>query len=193
MSKEIIDSFCPTNKKEWRAWLEINHIEKDFIWLIIHKQNASKPTITWSEAVDEALCFGWIDSTKKSLDTERYIQYFGKRRAKSTWSKVNKIKVARLIKEGLISEAGLKSIEIAKENGSWTILDDVEDLIIPEDLEQEFDKRSGSLDYFISLNKSIKKGLLYWIISAKRPETRRKRILELADDASQKRIPKKFR
>src|SRR5690606_10495074 len=124
------EEICPKNKNEWRKWLELNHIKKDAVWLIFYKKTSPKYNLSWSESVDESLCFGWIDSTKKTIDTERYKQYFTKRKAKSNWSKINKEKVKNLIDKGLITEAGLKSIEIAKENGSWTILDAVENLEI---------------------------------------------------------------
>lgn len=188
-----MNSYCPKDKEDWRNWLEKNHLIKDSIWLIIHKKASPNPNLTWSEAVDEALCFGWIDSTKKSIDNEKYIQYFCKRKPRSNWSKVNKDKVKILIEQGLMKEAGRKSIEIAKENGSWTILDDVEALVIPEDLKEEFGKHKGSREYFDSLSKSAKKILLYWVISAKRKETRQKRVLEIAENASQKLKPKQFR
>jgi uncharacterized protein YdeI (YjbR/CyaY-like superfamily) len=193
MKYEIANSFCPKDKKEWRFWLEENHISQDFVWLIIHKKNSKTPTITWSEAVDEALCFGWIDAVKKSIDEERYIQYFCKRKSQSNWSKINKNKVALFIEQGLMTKAGLESIEIAKQNGSWTILDDVEELIISKDLDAAFKTKAGSKDYFLNLSKSVRKILLHWIVSAKRPETREKRIKEIVVNAHQKQKPKQFR
>lgn len=143
--------------------------------------------------MDEALCFGWIDSTKRTIDDEKYKQYFSKRKAKSNWSKINKDKVKTLIDQGLMEESGFKSIEVAKENGSWTILDEIEALIIPEDLEAAFENYKGAKEYFDHLSKSAKKILLHWIISAKRKETREKRVLEIAENASNKLKPKQFR
>lgn len=188
-----VEKYCPTNKQDWRKWLELNHKKKDAIWLIFYKKKSPNYNLSWSESVDEALCFGWIDSTKKSIDNEKYIQYFCKRKPKSNWSKVNKDKVKILAEEGLMKEAGRKSIEIAKENGSWTFLDAVEALVIPEDLKEEFANHEGSMEYFDSLSKSAKKILLYWVVSGKRKETRQKRILEIAENASQKLKPKQFR
>ncbi|ACE06207.1 hypothetical protein Aasi_0836 [Candidatus Amoebophilus asiaticus 5a2] len=135
MSVKEIESFYPSNRQQWREWLQENHAKKQSIWLIHYKIKSSMPTISWSEAVDEALCFGWIDSKAKPIDEEKYMQFFSKRRAISTWSKVNKEKVQKLIDGGTMTKAGLESIEIAKQNGSWTILDEVEALIIPNDLE----------------------------------------------------------
>lgn len=188
-----MNSYCPANKEDWRNWLAKNHLIKDSIWLILYKKASPTPNLSWSEAVDEALCFGWIDSTKKTIDKERYTQYFCKRKAKSNWSRVNKDKVKVLIEQGLMEEAGYKSIEIAKENGSWNILDEVEALVIPADLEKEFANHEGAMTYFDNLSKSAKKILLYWVVSAKRPETRQKRILEIAENASKNLKPKQFR
>jgi uncharacterized protein YdeI (YjbR/CyaY-like superfamily) len=179
------EQFYPANPQEWRAWLEENHVEKQSVWVIFHKKKSGVPSITWSEAVDEALCFGWIDSVKRPHTEGRSIQFFSKRKAVSTWSKINKAKVQHLIETGRMTEAGLRIVEIAKQNGSWTILDAVEELIIPDDLEQAFTSQAGSKEFFLSLSKSIKKQLLYWIVSAKRDETRQKRITEIVESAGQ--------
>jgi uncharacterized protein YdeI (YjbR/CyaY-like superfamily) len=188
-----VEEFCPSDKKDWRDWLELNQNKKDAVWLIFYKKKSPNYNLSWSESVDEALCFGWIDSTKKAIDNEKYRQYFCKRKPKSNWSKINKDKVKTLIDQGLMKEAGYKSIEIAKENGSWTILDKVEALIIPEDLKSVFEKYKGSMEYFNSLSKSVKKQLLYWIVSAKRIETRQKRIQQIVENAGQNKKPKQFR
>lgn len=181
------------NRKEWRKWLELNHLEKDSVWLIFYKKNSPRFNLSWSESVDESLCFGWIDSTKKTIDNERFKQYFSKRKPKSNWSKVNKDKVKNLVKEGLMRDAGFKSIEIAKENGSWTILDSVENLEVPNELEQEFKRNREAKEYFKNLSKSTKKALLYWIISAKKDETRTKRIVDIVENGNKQMKPKQFR
>ncbi|MDZ7879471.1 MAG: YdeI/OmpD-associated family protein [Saprospiraceae bacterium] len=182
--------FYPETKQQWRTWLAENHVEKDFVWLIYYRQKVGKPTITWSEAVDEALCFGWIDSTQKRLDEERSIQFFTKRKPKSTWSKINKDKVVKLIETEQMTQAGLNCIEIAKKNGSWEILDSVESLIIPEDLEKELNAKENAMDFFQSLSKSAKKMMLYWLVSAKRPETSEKRISEIVEQCGLQKILK---
>ncbi|MBT2161506.1 YdeI/OmpD-associated family protein [Zobellia sp. KMM 6746] len=193
MAKMETESYCPANPKEWRSWLEENHVQEDSVWLIIHKKNTTNTNLSWSEAVDHALCFGWIDSTKRTIDSEKYKQYFCKRKAVSNWSKINKEKVTHLIEKDLMTDAGHKSIAIAKTNGSWTILDAVEALEIPPDLAEELQKRKGAEDFFTALSKSGKKILLYWVISAKRKETRQKRILEIVENASKNLKPKQFR
>jgi uncharacterized protein YdeI (YjbR/CyaY-like superfamily) len=171
----------------------LNHNKKEAVWLIFYKKKSSNSNLNWSESVDEALCFGWIDSVKRPIDIEKYKQYFSKRKANSAWSKINKDKVDFLTSENLMQEAGYKTIEIAKKNGSWSILDEVEALVIPEDLKKEFNERVGSLEYYESLSKSIKKILLAWVVLAKRTETRQKRIIEIAENASRKLRPKQFR
>ena len=188
-----VKEYCPNDRQEWRKWLEINHDEEEAVWLVFYKKKSPLFNLSWSESVDEALCFGWIDSTKKTIDTEKYIQYFSRRKVKSNWSKINKEKVKTLIEQSLMKEWGYKSIKIAKENGSWTFLDDVESLVIPEDLKREFTNQQGAKEYFDQLSKSAKKILLYWILSAKRKETRQKRILEIAENASKNLKPKQFR
>lgn len=194
MTKEEkeIATFYPSSRQEWRLWLEENHSTVQSVWLICYKKKANVPTISWSEAVDEALCFGWIDSVRKTLDHEKFIQFFGRRKPKGTWSKVNKEKIKQLIEEGRMTQAGLDSIERAKQNGSWTILDDVEELIIPEDLEKEFQNKPGSEDFFLSLSKSVRKAILQWLVLAKQAETRQKRIKEIAELAAQRLKPKPF-
>ena len=186
------ETFYPKTNKEWRQWLQKNHSSKQSVWLIQYKKSANVETISWSDAVDQALCFGWIDSTRRPRDHETYMQYFTRRKPVSNWSKINKAKVERLIEEGLMTPAGLKSIEIAKQNGSWSKLDSVEELTIPKDLEKAFKAAKGSKDFFSGLSKSVKKMMLHWIIMAKRPETREKRIAELVTLAAKKQKPKQF-
>lgn len=188
-----IEEFHPSNQKEWREWLEENHQKKDAVWIIFYRKKSPKYNMSWSDSVDEALCFGWIDSVKKTIDHERFKQYFSKRKANSIWSKINKDKVAHLHSENLMREAGYKTIDVAKKNGSWIILDDAEALILPADLKKEFDKRPGAFDFYESLSNSSKKMLLVWIAMAKRPETKQKRILEIAENAGQNLKPKQFR
>lgn len=188
-----VEDYCPSDKKDWRKWLELNHNKKEAVWLIFYRKKSPNYNLSWSESVDEALCFGWIDSVKKKIDPEKYKQYFTKRKSNSTWSKINKDKVKRLIDQGLMEEAGYRSIEMAKANGSWSILDEVEALTIPEDLKDAFANYKGSMEYFESLSKSVKKGLLYWVVSAKRKETRQKRISEIAESAHNNLKPKPFR
>jgi len=186
------ETFYPKSQKDWREWLEKNHDSKQSIWLVCYKKQANKPTINWSDAVDEALCFGWIDSTRKSIGDNAFIQFFTRRKPNSAWSKINKGKIERLIEGGLMQKAGFESIERAKANGSWTILDEVEELTIPVDLEKALKANPVAEDFFMNLSKSVKKMMLQWVTVAKRPETRENRINEIASLASQKLKPKQF-
>lgn len=188
-----IESICPSSRQAWREWLQANHAKKQAVWLIYYKKKSNLPTVIYSDAVDEALCFGWIDSKAKPIDEEKYMQFFTKRKPKSIWSKINKEKIERLTKEGLMTKAGFEIIEIAKQNGSWTILDESEALIIPEDLKKGFQKSTAAMDYFSSLSRSDKRNILQWLVLAKRQETREKRIAEIIELAEQKLKPKQFR
>ena len=184
LNKEI-ETYCPQSRTDWRQWLEKNHQSKQSVWLIYYTKKSNLPSISWSEAVDEALCFGWIDSTKKTIDDSSFMQFFSKRKPKSNWSKINKEKVQQLIDSKRMTKAGYESVKTAKQNGSWTILDEVEELIIPNDLEIAFKKHKGSKDYFLSLSKLTRKIILGWIVLAKQQETRQKRIGEVVESAEQ--------
>lgn len=171
---------CPASREEWRNWLEKNHGSELSVWLVCYRKHTDMPTVTWSDAVDEALCFGWIDSTRIALDGERFMQFFSRRKPKSGWSKINKEKVRRLIEKDRMTAAGFASIETAQQNGSWTVLDSVEELHVPADLEEAFRLHPGSKARFQGLSRSVQKRLLQGIVLARRPETRQKRITEIA-------------
>ncbi|WP_245849465.1 YdeI/OmpD-associated family protein [Hymenobacter crusticola] len=158
-----------------------------------YKKKAATPSLTWSEAVDEALCFGWIDSQAKPMDEEKYRQFFSRRKPKSGWSKVNKEKIQRLLAEGQMTQAGLACIELAKQNGSWTLLDEVEALTLPADLEQALQQRPNANRYFEKLSRTDKRNLLQWLVLAKWPTTRQNRITEIVELADQQLKPKQFR
>lgn len=187
-----LEIFYPKSREDWRKWLQEHHNTTKSIWILYYKKQANKPTVSYSDAVDEALCFGWIDSKAKSVDEEKFMQFFSKRKEKSVWSKVNKEKVQRLTEEGLMTPAGFEIIAKAKQNGSWTILDDAEALIIPADLEKEFQKLPNAKAYFLSLSRSDIRNILQWLILAKREETRNKRISEIIECAKQQKKPKPF-
>ncbi|MBK6331449.1 MAG: YdeI/OmpD-associated family protein [Bacteroidetes bacterium] len=190
MHKEEIEIFYPENIQEWRTWLEQYHLLKKSVWVVFYKKNAKKASITWSESVDVALCFGWIDSKKIKIDEEKSHQFFSKRKAISTWSKINKLKVEQLIANGLMHDEGFKSIDTAKQNGSWTILDDVEALVVPTDLNEALKSSPQAKDFFDQLSNSNKKAMLQWLVLARRVETRQQRINEIVTLAAQKLKPK---
>ncbi|WP_378172062.1 YdeI family protein [Aquimarina sp. SS2-1] len=167
------------NDKEWRQWLHKNHNASDGVYLIFYKVESKQQSMRWEEAVKVALCYGWIDSTVKKLDEERRRQYFCPRKPKSVWSKLNKTYIIDLIDNNLMHESGLKSISIAKENRSWTALDDVENGVIPDDLQKAFTKNQLAYSNYQNFSKGYRKSYLYWLNQAKRQETRDKRIKEI--------------
>jgi uncharacterized protein YdeI (YjbR/CyaY-like superfamily) len=185
-------TFYPKTNEAWRKWLAKNHSAEDSVWIIYYKKTSNQPTVKYSDAVDIALCFGWIDSRQKPIDEEKYMQFFCKRKPKSVWSKVNKAKVERLIAESKMEKAGFECIDIAKQNGSWTILDNAENLVIPKDLEKEFKKYENAKTNFLNFSRTDKRNILQWLTLAKRVETVQKRIVEIASLAEQGLKPKQF-
>jgi uncharacterized protein YdeI (YjbR/CyaY-like superfamily) len=173
-----IHSFHAKTRKDWRKWLEENHQSEKSVWLIIYKKESGTPSIYYPEAVEEALCFGWIDSKPNKRDNSSYYQFFTKRNPKSNWSKINKEKVEKLIAQGLMQSAGFNMIEIAKQNGRWAALDEVENISIPKDLQELFSKNKTAYDNWDKFPRSSKRGILEWIMNAKKADTRQKRIEE---------------
>ncbi|MBW4689038.1 MAG: YdeI/OmpD-associated family protein [Komarekiella atlantica HA4396-MV6] len=184
-----LETLYAANRQEWREWLEKNHQTSIGIWLIYYKVKSGQSSVQYSEAVKEALCFGWIDSKVKSLDEERYMQIFTPRKPKSVWSKLNKKYIEELIEQNLMTDAGLKKIEVAKQDSSWNKLDAIEELIIPVDLKQALEANETANKYFQAFSNSSKKNILFWIESAKRPETRLKRIEQTISSATQNKNP----
>lgn len=172
------NSVHPKSRTEWRKWLEENQARKEGIWLISYKKDTGKPRFDYDESVEEALCFGWVDSKPAKLDDERSMLWFAPRKPKTNWSKLNKDRVEKMIKAGLMAPAGLAKVEAAKKDGSWNALDGVEALEIPPDLAKALSKNKTAKEYFEAFPRSVKRGILEWILNAKRPETRAKRIEE---------------
>jgi uncharacterized protein YdeI (YjbR/CyaY-like superfamily) len=176
--------FHAKDRKAWRKWLEKNHAKSPGIWLIYYKKTSGKKRLEYNDAVEEALCFGWIDSTARPLDDEKYMQRFTPRKPKSGWSNLNKQRIERISEQGLIMAAGLEKIEIAKKNGSWESLDKiyapVDQLQIPRDLEKAFSKNKKAKINFENFPVFTRRQFLYWINSAKRDETRKARVKHAA-------------
>jgi len=165
------------NRATWRAWLERNHDKKNEVWLAYYKKNAGKTSVTYEEALEEGLCFGWIDSTVNRLDAERYMQKWTPRKPKSIWSASNKSRIKKLIAEGRMAPPGLAAVAIAKKNGSWRALDRIDpEPQIPPDLAAAIDADPQIKAKFGSVSPSQRKILAWWIIGAKQPETRARRI-----------------
>ena len=170
--------FYAKNRKDWRKWLQNNHLELKKVWLLLHKKTSPETSVNYEEAVEEALCFGWIDSKPMKRDEHTFLLFFSRRKPKSVWSASNKKRVVKLIVSGQMMPAGLATIEIAKSNGSWTSIDDVEAMVMPVALEKVFKKKKLAMTNFMAFPASVKKGLYQWISSAKTDATRDKRIYE---------------
>lgn len=174
-----IQEFYFKTDTEWREWLHDNHSKTKGIYLIFYKVENVEPSMRWEDAVKVALCYGWIDSTVKSLGNGKRRQYFSPRNPKSVWSALNKRYIKELTTSNLMHESGLNIIRVGKKNGSWTALDAVEKGIIPEDLKLAFDKNTTAFNHYKGFSPSYRKNYLYWLNQAKRPETRQKRIQEI--------------
>ena len=179
------NSFHPETRSEWRNWLEMNHTRTNGIWLVSYKKETGKPRFDYNDAVEEALCFGWIDSKPNKLDAERSLLWFAPRKPKTGWSKLNKERAEKAIATGLMTQAGLAKIEAAKLDGSWNVLDAIEALEIPPDLEEALATYETARLNFDAFPRSAKRGILEWISIAKKPETRAKRIEETAKLAAE--------
>ena len=164
------------DRAAWRGWLAERHEQRAAIWLVLHKRSSDGTSPSYDEAVEEALCFGWIDSTVNRLDERRSLQLFAPRKPRSTWSASNKERVARLERDGLLAPAGVAAVAVAKENGSWSARDAVERLEEPPDLAAALDGDAAARESWNSFSPSARKGILWWVVSAKRPETRARRI-----------------
>ena len=167
------------DRATWRAWLEANHATASGAWLVTWRKGQG-PVLDYGEAVEEALCFGWVDSTGGRLDDRRTKLYFAPRKLRSVWSASNKQRVERLMAAGLMRPAGLAAIERAKANGAWVALDEVEQGIVPADLAAALDAHPPAAERFAAFPWSARRALLIWVADAKRPETRAARLLETA-------------
>lgn len=170
---------CMRSRDQWRTWLAENHAVEKELWLVFYKKHTGKSGLIYEEAIEEALCFGWIDGILKRIDDEKHMIRFSPRRKNSIWSENNKTRVAKLIKQGRMAEAGLAKIKAAKENGQWDKATVREDPVhIPNELTEALAKNEKARRNFEKLAPSYRKHFIYWIDSAKRDETRRKRVNE---------------
>ena len=188
MSLSEIERITATDGPEFRAWLHENHATANAVWLVYFKKESGTASITWSEAVDEALCYGWIDSKAQSIDDDRYEQYFCPRKPNSPWSLVNKAKIKELEAADKMQPAGVAAIETAKANGWWTLLDDAQNNIVPDDLAEAFPDQSAR-NNFDQLSPSRQRNVLAWIALAKRDETRQRRIQQTVEAAAKGEAP----
>lgn len=168
------------SRAELRQWLAENHERSEGVWLITFKKNVGDKYVSWDDIVEEVICFGWIDSLPRKLDQERSMLWIAPRKAGSNWSGRNKAVVARLETAGLLAPAGLAKIEAAQADGSWNALDGVENMDVPPDLTEALAQYTDAAANFEAFPRSVKRGILEWILNAKRPQTRQKRIEETA-------------
>lgn len=174
----------------WEAWLEEHHASSEGVWIKFAKKGTGIETVSYAEAVDAALCYGWIDGQVKRFDEEHWLQRFTPRRPRSKWSKINREKVARLIETGKMKPAGLREVERAQADGRWdAAYDSPSKATVPDDLQREFDKNPEAAAVFDSLNRSERYTILYQIQDAKRPETRVRRIEKFVAMLNERRKP----
>jgi uncharacterized protein YdeI (YjbR/CyaY-like superfamily) len=179
-----LERIHPETRAAWRRWLKSHHGQVTSVWLVSWKIAAGKPRMTYDEIVEEALCWGWVDSLPRALDAERTMLLLSPRKPGSSWSALNKARAERMIARGQMMPAGLAKIEAAKRDGAWDRLKTVDALKVPADLAQAFSRHKGSSDNFAGFPPSTRRGILEWVGAAKRPETRAKRIEETASLAA---------
>ncbi len=175
-----MDRFQPDTLDDWRAWLAAHHARDTGVWLVTWKVGSGRLRLTYEETVEQALCFGWVDSKGRRLDDERTMLWFAPRKARSGWSRPNKQRIERLVAAGLMTPAGLAVIDAAKADGSWTLLDAVEDLVVPDDLAAALAAAPPAVENWEAFPRSARRGILEWIVQARRPGTRAKRVAETA-------------
>jgi uncharacterized protein YdeI (YjbR/CyaY-like superfamily) len=173
-------------RAEWRAWLEAHHADATSLWLALYKKGSGKAGLTYEEAVEEALCFGWIDGLVHALDKEKYTIRFTPRSPTSVWSENNKRRVEKLFREGRMAEPGLRLVEAARASGQWDAATRREEPALPPELEQALRARAGAWSGFEALPASRKKQLIWWVMDAKRDTTRRKRLEAVIEEALKK-------
>ena len=178
-----LKTYYAKDRKTWRNWLEKNHAKSPGVWLVYFKKASGKPRLSYNDAVEEALCFGWIDSTVKSMDDDRYMQRFTPRKPKSGWSGINKERIEKITAAGLMNDAGLVKIDAAKKDGSWTSLDKIyapaDQLLIPDELGKAFSRNKKAKINFDNFPVFARRQFLSWINSAKQPGTLKARIKQV--------------
>ena len=173
-----------TSRSALRSWLATHYQQSESIWLVTYKKQTGSQYLTYDDIVEEALCFGWIDSLPRRLDEARTMLLLSPRKPKSVWSKLNKERVAKLIEQKMMRPPGLEKVKRAKADESWTFLDDVEALIVPEDLVEALSENSMAKETFEGFSDSSKKGILQWLKMAKRQETRQRRLEKIVSKAA---------
>lgn len=186
---EQYPDFLAETRADWRAWLEANHAAAPGVWLVTYKKGSGRPHLSWDEVVEEALCFGWIDSRGNKVDAARTKLLVTPRKPGSAWSKINKGRIEQLLAEGLMTPAGQAKIDAAKADGTWTLIDEVEAMVVPPDLAAALAADPAAAAGWDAFAPSAKKPLLQWLVTAKRSETRAKRIVAVVAGAVAGRSP----
>jgi len=177
---ETSDKLYVTSRDDWRAWLRRNHDKEKQVWVIYYKKHTGKPSIPYDDSVEEALCFGWVDSIIRRIDDEKFARKFTPRKAKSRWSEANKKRARKMMKEGKMTDAGLGKIREAEKSGEWSRTSPVRrELVIPPYVKAALARSKKALGNFNNLAKSYKRQYVGWITSAKREETRKRRLAEV--------------
>jgi uncharacterized protein YdeI (YjbR/CyaY-like superfamily) len=184
--RPTIRTFQPKSRKAWRDWLKKHHASEPGIWVVYAKKHTGLPSLSYNDAVEEALCYGWIDSLIHPIDGNLYKQMFTPRKARSVWSASNKARVERLVAAGLMTAAGMTLIAIAKKSGTWNALDHVAALTMPPELKKAIDANPAARKNWPAYSPSMRKAFLYRVASAKRPDTRAARIARIVDTVARK-------
>lgn len=179
--------YHPRDIAAWRSWLTANHDRTRGVWVVSWRTASGRDAIPYEELVEQALCFGWIDSTVNSLDDDRGLQLMTPRKAKSGWTRLNRQRVANLEAQGQMTDAGRRAIAVAQQNGWWTLSDSVEDLIEPDELAAALDASPPARASWDAFPPSARKQMLWWVVTAAKPETRAKRIDTIVSDAAEGR------
>ncbi len=180
----------PENLAEWSAWLAAHHADTPGVWLVTHKQSTGLAAFDYDAAVVEALRWGWVDSTQRTVDDQRTMMWYAARRPGSVWTRRNKVRVAALEADGRMEPAGQAAVEAARNSGMWTLMDDVEDLVVPDDLAAALAARPGAREHWDAFPPSARKQALAWIVLAKRDETRAARVAEVAASSARGERPR---
>ena len=183
--KDDAEQVLIESPQQWRAWLTEHHATSSGIWLVMWRAGSGKPQVTYEQAIEEALCFGWIDGQAQTLDSERSALWLTRRRPGSGWSLLSKQRVARVEADGRMTAVGRAVIDGAKRDGSWSRYDDADNLVLPQDLVDAFEARDGAREHWETFSEAVRRGILRWIVDAKRDVTRAARIEETADLAEQ--------
>lgn len=179
-----VHTFYAKTREEWRNWLEEHHHTDSSVWLIVYQKKSKTPSVRFHDAIEDALCFGWVDSKAITRDDESCYLFFSQRNPKSTWGRINRERAEKMIEQGLMTPSGQALIDLAKKTGTWEALADAQNAVIPDDLQQLFNKNEVAFKNFQAFPPSSKRAILEWIAKAKKSETRQQRIIQTVELAA---------